>query len=229
MAILINRYISDAEIEECAIRVLQQYGRQHGPILTPPVPIEQIIDFTVDIPIIHDAIPAHGGSPVLAKLAVQGHPSPDVAIYVNTDKRPFFDQHEGVEQFSLAHELGHYMLHIDRGSLYTLLLPDAEEQSIVLCRASSVEERDRNAWRKELQAERFAAYILMPQELLRKACAGINLCQWRDLYRLRDEFHVTITALTRRLNDLHLVTVTPDRKLVPYRAKLAVQSRSLWE
>jgi len=121
------------------------------------------------------------------------------------------------------------VLHIDRGSLNTLLLPEAKEQSVVLCRMNSVEEQDRNAKRRELQAERFAAYVLMPRDLLREACADMDLCQWRNLYRLKDEFHVTITALTKRLKELHLVTVTSDRRLVPYQDKLATQMHSLWE
>jgi len=229
VSIQIDRYIADAEIEACATHILQKYGYQRTPIMAPPIPIEEIIDFTVDIPIIPEAIPDHQGSPVLAKLVVKGHPHPIVEIIVNEDKQPFFDQHEGVEQYSLAHELGHYVLHIDRGSLNTLLLPEAKEQSVVLCRMNSVEERDRNAKRRELQAERFAASILMPRDLLREACADIDLCQWRNLYRLKDEFHVTITALTNRLKELHLVTVTSDRRLVPYQDKLATQMHSLWE
>ena len=138
MSIQIDRYIADAEIEACATHILQKYGYQRTPIMAPPIPIEEIIDFTVDIPIIPEAIPDHQGSPVLAKLVVKGHPHPTVEIIVNEDKQPFFDQHKGVEQYSLAHELGHYVLHIDRGSLNTLLLPEAKEQSVVLCRMNSV-------------------------------------------------------------------------------------------
>ena len=197
--------------------------------MAPPIPIEEIIDLTVDIPIIPERIPDYQGSPVLAKLVVKGHPHPNVEIIVNEDKQPFFHQHEGVEQYSLAHELGHYVLHIDRGSLNTLLLPDAKEQSVVLCRMNSLEERDRNTKRRELQAERFAAYILMPQDLMREACADMDLYHWPNLYRLKEQFHVTITALTNRLKELHLVTVTPDGKLVPYQDKLATQMHSLWE
>src|SRR6266849_4174530 len=67
VTIQINRYISDAEIEAYAIGILQKYGRQYKPITAPPVPIEDIIDLVVDIPIVHEAIPDHHGSPVLAK------------------------------------------------------------------------------------------------------------------------------------------------------------------
>lgn len=237
MTIQIHRYIPDMEIEACAARLLQQYSQQQKVILTAPVPVEDIIDFQVNLPIVYEAIPDHEGTPVLAKLAVRGQPQPNIEIIVNEDKQQFFEDHKGTQQYSLAHELGHLVLHIDQGSLYTLLLPDVKEQEVVLCRKFTVaeheqiakDERKRIAQRMEFQAERFAAYLLMPQDLLKNACADMDLCQWRNLYHLKDTFQVSITALTRRLKELHLVMVTSERKLQPYRDTLAIQSRSLWE
>lgn len=224
-----DRYLSDDEIEAQAARILQQYGRQYRPIVAPPVPIEDIIDFAVDLPIIRDSIPDVQGAQVLAKLVARGHPNPLVEIVLNEDKQLFFDQYTGTEQYSLAHELGHYVLHIDRGSLETLLLPQAQEQSIVLCRTSAEAECDRNAKRRELQAERFAACILMPQDLVRTACGEVDIYHWPNLYALKNQFRVTISALTNRLKELHLVTITPNRKLVPYQQQLVAHSPSLWE
>jgi Zn-dependent peptidase ImmA (M78 family) len=94
---------------------------------------------------------------------------------------------------------------------------------------NSDEERDRNAKRREYQAERFAAYILMPQDLLKAACARVDIYHWPNLYSLKGQFRVTISALTNRLKELHLVAITPDRKLVPYQGRLATHSHSLWE
>ncbi len=228
MTVTFDRYIPDSEIEAVAMRVLQQYGQQRHPILVPPVPIEEIIEYTIDIPLVWDVIPDHEGTSVLAKLEARGQPRPEVAIIMNEDKQLLFAQHEGMEQFSQAHELGHYLLHIDRAKLYTLLLPDAAEQSTVLCRADVNKQRDRKGWQREWQAERFAAYLLMPQDLVRSACAGMDLCRWSNLYQLKEQFHVTISALTRRLSELCLITITDDRTILPYHGKLAPQSPSLW-
>lgn len=74
MTIQIDRYISDAEIEAQATRILQKYGRQCKPVTAPPVPIEDIIDLAIDIPIIREPIPDFQGAPVLAKLVARGHP-----------------------------------------------------------------------------------------------------------------------------------------------------------
>ena len=108
MVATIDRYISDAEIETCAMHLLQRYGRQRRPVLEPPVPIEEMIDYTINVPLIWEAISDCDGMPVLAKLAVCGQPRPEIAIIVNEDRQLFFTQYEGVEQFSLAHEVGHY-------------------------------------------------------------------------------------------------------------------------
>ncbi len=229
MTIQIDRYISDAEIETHATAILQKYGRKFKPISAPPVPIEEIIDLVVDIPIVREAIPDYRGSPVLAKLVARGYPHPALEIIVNENKQLFFDQYKGTEEYSLAHELGHDVLHIDHGSLNTLLLPDTQEQSVTLCRMNSNEERDRNAKRREFQAERFAACILMPQGLLRAACARVDIYHWPDLYALKDQFRVTISALTNRLKELHLVAITRDKKLVPYQGQQTMHSNSLWE
>jgi IrrE N-terminal-like domain len=228
VTIQIDRYISDAEIETCATDILQKYGRKFKPISAPPVPIEEIIDLVVDIPIVREAIPDYYGSPVLAKLVARGYPHPALEIIVNEDKQLFFDQYKGTEEYSLAHELGHDVLHIDHGSLNTLLLLETQEQSVTLCRMNSNEERDRNAKRREFQAERFAACILMPQDLLRAACARVDIYHWPDLYSLKDQFRVTISALTNRLKELHLIAITPDRKLMPYQGRPVAHSYSLW-
>ena len=225
MSVIIERFITDAEIEMRATQLLQRYGHRQKPILHPPVPVERIIEYVFEIPVIWDTIPEHAGMPVLAKLEVNKQRDEEIVIVMNENKQLFFEQYKGVEQFSQAHELGHYVLHIDHANLRSLLLPIAKEQSTVLCRADVGSQRDRKEW----QADRFAAYLLMPQDLLRKSCADMDLSQWSSLYRLRDEFHVTISSLTRRLTELHLVTVTPEHKLVPSQKKSAAQSPSLWE
>lgn len=89
MTIQIDRYISDAEIEAYATGILQKYGRQYKPITAPPVPIEDIIDLVVDIPIVREAIPDHHDSPVLAKFVARGHPHPALEIIVNENKQLF--------------------------------------------------------------------------------------------------------------------------------------------
>jgi hypothetical protein len=225
---IISRYIRDAEIEESTMRILHRYAQQRGPIVSPPVPIEQIVEHTIDIPIIWDSIPDRGGTQVLAKIEARGQPRPEITLVMNVDKALFFKQYEGTEQFSQAHELGHYALHIDHAKLNTLLLPEATEQSLLLCRSKMNKQSDVTGWQREWQAERFAAYLLMPKDLVLNACKGLDLCRWQNLYHLKDQFHVTITALTRRLTELQLIIIADDRTIQPYLDSRASQPDSLW-
>ena len=47
----------------------------------------------------------------------------------------------------------------------------------------------------------------MPAPLLRETIQGVDLLNWPNLYRLRNLFQVTITALTVRLTRLNLLDV----------------------
>jgi hypothetical protein len=50
-------------------------------------------------------------------------------------------------------------------------------------------------------------YLLMPRPLLLPRVKGMNLQSWPPLYRLRDEFDVTISAMRVRLEKLSLTYV----------------------
>lgn len=220
MTVMIDRFLPDRQIEARAAELLRRYGRKRGGITRPPVPVEEVADFAADVPITWDSIPDRGGSTVLAKLVIK-HPRPEIVI--NADKDQFFREHEGAEQYSVAHELGHYVLHVDQGKLLTVPLREQVEQTAVLCRAASDLTRDRKEW----QAERFAAYLLLPEDLLRAACAGVDVFRWTNLYELKRAFQVSITALMRRLEELRIVRVAADRTLEP--CLTTPEPGSLWQ
>jgi hypothetical protein len=50
----------------------------------------------------------------------------------------------------------------------------------------------------------------MPSRLLLPAIEDVDLLRWPNLYRLRDKFSVSITALKIRLENLGLIYVDPD-------------------
>ncbi len=78
---------------------------------------------------------------------------------------------------------------------------------------------------RETQAHKFMGYLLMPAPLVRDAVAGVDLMQWPELYRLRDLFRVTISALTIRLEQLGRLYVDPNGTLHPSRAESQGQTR----
>jgi hypothetical protein len=60
----------------------------------------------------------------------------------------------GRRRFTIAHELGHY------------LLPDQQEGLATPCRQSSIESWESSVGQREIDANRFAAEILMPESLI---------------------------------------------------------------
>jgi len=220
MTLLPEQFIADTKIEASASVLIQNYGRRYGVILKPPVPVETIIDFCAGVPIVYERIPDSDGRPVLAKLLVK-RPQPE--IWINENWLSFFDQHEGSLEYTLAHELGHWIHHVDKAALQTELLPIAEERSMILCRTP-----DSHRGKREWQAERFAAYLLMPEDLVRQTSTNLNLLQWGTLYDLRKQFGVTISAFMRRMKELRMVEVLPGKRLVRYHDAHPSSSPSLW-
>ena len=132
-------------------------------------------------------------------------------------------EHAGRFRFTCAHELGHVLLHQKQAAVFheTHELPDLE------------------ATRLERQADRFAAAILMPLQLLERVvlricdeeCLDLEFCLiemmmptvesewlWRAIFlpRITREFGVSKTAAIIRCLDMRLVTHA-ERSFLPLR------------
>ena len=59
------------------------------------------------------------------------------------------------------------------------------------------------------------SFLLMPSSLLWDAVRDVDLTSWPNLYRLRELFQVTISALTIRLERLGVLYVATDGQLYP--------------
>jgi Zn-dependent peptidase ImmA (M78 family) len=156
------KFMGDQEFEDAAALMLAEYGNQHGQVIAPPVPIDDIIE-------------EHLGLAIEIRDLRAEYPEGDVlgAIYFS-EKKIVVDQSLVPEdfptmlgrfRFTLAHELGHWRLHRH------LYLRRANERSLfpddrpigpnhVL--------RSRQYDPKEVQANRFASCLLMPREMLKR-------------------------------------------------------------
>ena len=137
-------------------------------------------------------------------------------IYFN-NAFPAIRDNYGFYQSTLAHEIGHWLLHIDLNSpeavsderisievgLGDLSLPE----EVFLCRSLDgdkiriVNQRTPEDWR-EWQAQYFASCLLMPIDKLEEVRRGRNLTKWQHLGAIADELGVTISNLLNRLQDL---------------------------
>lgn len=113
------------------------------------------------------------------------------SIFINSD-RPTNRQN-----FTLAHELGHYFLHKDILKKEGIIVDDGVfENNRALFRPDIQPAHDT----RETEANKFAAALLMPEELLRKA--------WKDLGGVEEcaeVFNVSVSAMSIRLERLGIL------------------------
>lgn len=197
-----NRYISDSEIESKAYALLNGFESKYGKIITLPVPIDKIIESYLELWLDWDIIEDTDEEKILGFLNPQTK-----KIRLNERHRDHFDGYRGSEAYTKAHEVGHWDLHIDKKvEAVQLSLLEPSPVQPYLC-------RQRNSDRREIQAEKYAAYLLMPHHLIINAINDVDLTKWPSLYSLKDEFGVTISALTKRLIGLGLIYIT-DNKVI---------------
>lgn len=101
------------------------------------------------------------------------------------------------QRFTIAHELGHYELHkqdsglfIDKG--FTMLFRDQNSS--------------KGEIKKELEANAFAAALLMPEKLLKKEIKNhdFDLSDDDSMKELAKVFNVSVSAMTFRIANLNL-------------------------
>lgn len=107
--------------------------------------------------------------------------------------------HPNRQRFSIAHELGHYFLHKDSSNLFIDAAPIyfRDDHS-----SDGTEIR-------EIQANAFAAELLMPEHILRAQLKNRPLDAFDELAlrQLAVRFGVSVQALTIRLTKLGLTTL----------------------
>jgi Zn-dependent peptidase ImmA (M78 family) len=119
---------------------------------------------------------------------------------------------KGFEESTVAHELGHWELHIDQKAAgrFEERLPDIEiNLQPFLCRGVSGQLQ-----KMERQAQSFASYLLMPQHILEQMQVGRDLTKWPHLYAMQKDLGVTISNLTNRLKKLDWIYIPPNSKQI---------------
>ena len=95
-------------------------------------------------------------------------------------------------RFTIAHEIGHMVLH--------------KQDALFVDGSFLVHKRDRKSSQatdlKEIQANQFAAALLMPRTLLEKRAKKEDLLSLKSVIELASEFGVSTEAMTFRLTNL---------------------------
>lgn len=186
-------FLRNSEIERAAEALLCRYAKWKGAAVRPPIDIDNIIEGYLRLELAFIDLPDLLGIPdVLGATFIE-------------ERRIFVDESldllgkEGRLTFTLAHEVGHWDLHRPMIEAQKATAPlfakgDIAEQPTIVCRTSQKKAR------AELQADRFAAALLMPAADVRAAVSalyGDKLPSWDGLdeRRKQREFDMQLHAL----------------------------------
>lgn len=157
-----------------------------------PVPIEAIVEQTYGLKIEWGSIEEPSGTKILGAL----YPT-DMTIVLNDRHEAMFDSWVGPYEFTLAHELGHWIYDSDphQGDLF-------DTQREEFCHWRHTPGLPVNLQRRETNANKLAAAVLMPADLIRTADIEDVAAHVRE-YAAR--WGVSRRALEIRLSELDLV------------------------
>jgi Zn-dependent peptidase ImmA (M78 family) len=191
------------EIEQMATEFRFQIQNKRTRRLKPKYLAEAVADY-LNLGIVWESIPADDRGEIAAMII------PTQQEIIINDRIPALK--EGFGQSTIAHEIGHWILHIDRQAIGEF--KDRIERGLAietkpfLCR-SSISSKG-----IEWQAQYFASCLLMPMCLLKEEIKGRDLTNWKHLYAIADEFGVTISNLTNRLESLNWIKLIANSKQI---------------
>ncbi len=208
------RYIPDIEIEARANEILRRM--QETPKFIPKWPLDatRVAEF-LGLDVVWDRIPPDAEGQIAARILPLEH-----LIEINEN---ILELPKGFEESTVAHELGHWELHIDQktaGKFEERIKQGNEiDMQPFLCRAVSGQLQ-----KMERQAQSFASYLLMPRYILEQMVAEHDLTKWSHLYAMQKDLGVTISNLTTRLKQLNWIIICPGDKTI-YLGKAAPISK----
>lgn len=199
-----HQFYSKEKIETLANDLLRlmQATPKYAP--TWPLDVTRVADF-LDLAVVWDNVPAENGVPISARILPL-----ERLIEINED---ILNLPEGYAASTIAHEIGHWILHVDQDKADMLveqmelgLLDSEASVNPSLCRITSLAINKSSVnnhidW-MEWQAQYFASCLLMPRQILEEKRVGRDLTNWHHLYAMAEELGVTISNLKNRLQNL---------------------------
>lgn len=180
---------------QTANKVHVLHALKTGVTIDLPVPIEMIIERTFELEVQWDDIPEEPGEITLGALSAR-----DRQIVLNLRHDSLFDRYMGPERFTLAHELAHWIYDADHPDQLTLDF--AEEPEKVYCLPPDSAELTETQRIREVNANKLAAHLLLPECLVRREVAAGALASFSDT---AVKWGVSKTMLDIRLQELGLI------------------------
>ncbi len=155
---------------------------QSSDVTSPPVPVERIA-------LEHGAIIRY--RPFKGDLSGMVHIESDQNAIIGVNSMHPLTR----KRFTIAHELGHLLLHADE-QLHV------DEHSLVAYRTAK---STREFSEREIEANQFAAELLMPLPFLEADVANTDLEDENEIERLAHKYRVSLQAMTVRLSRLRFI------------------------
>lgn len=200
-----GKWFESEDLEKHARELLGIHRRSSKAPLRLPIQADLVAE-SVGLDILWEKIPEEPGSTILAEIRPE-----ERLIVVNENRRVALDNTFGLYNTTVAHELGHWWLHVDHAALGHEELPGYIRSAAPPRQADGRDQRD------ERNAGEFMGYLLMPRATMLWKCEGTYIRNWPSFYRLRDAFWVTTTALKIRLEQLELAFIDADGRF--YRSR----------
>jgi Zn-dependent peptidase ImmA (M78 family) len=120
------------------------------------------------------------------------------------------DRSTGFQESSIAHEIGHAVLHINWANIPEYDKNRDLASPVALHRHYRGQEEKGIEW----QAQYFAGCLLMPRFILEEKRRGRDLTKWPHLYAMAEDLGVTISNLTHRLQALDWIVIPKNSKQI---------------
>ena len=217
------RFMKNEQIEDITAERIREYEAKVKVSVTLPVPIEQVVEQTLDLSILWDMIEEEPGEIILGGLQPKTR-----TIVLNEKHLPLFNEKPGLLRSTIGHEAGHWDIDVNKMQSQSLSLFGDGDGQITHRHASKSNQsievllnlalHDERAYRlyKQFTAghdtpeqgsavDRYQSSLLMPGWLMKEAAQRYDFTQWKELYRLADKAQVTISNLVTRLHRLRLI------------------------
>lgn len=197
------RFMDKHELECRALDVLLSLQAAPDYGLQFPLDASRVAEF-LGLDLVWDVLPPDDLGPVAARILPL-----ERLIEVN---EAVLDAPAGFGESTLAHEIGHWVLHIDRAAVARL--ERLQQQGVQVSVAPFVCRNAAELQGLEWQAQYFAGCLLLPRYELAARCQGRDLSRWPQLYAIAEEMGVTISNLTHRLCDLEWIELQPESRRI---------------
>jgi len=192
-----KRFWKRDQIEDLAFVTLLDFRRLTGLKLEPPIDVDLVGELGCGLQWDWDVLPEPPSTLVWAALFPH-----EARVVMNEAHAPKFAASRGLERFTKAHEIGHWMLHVDK------LKGDACDNGFgeYIVRGALISAHaggGQTNW-LERHADWFAAALLMPASVFVPAAEQLDLRDENSLRHLAARFDVSLAALRARIGQLEL-------------------------